>query len=222
MKNNKKLNICSSFIKLMIGFWFASLGIVFTINADLGLSPWDVLHQGLTNIIPITMGQANIVVGIVVVVLSMFLGVQIGIGTILNTIFVGVFIDLIEMTNIIPMAHNVFSGIVMIVIGMVSLSLGSCLYLSCELGCGPRDGLMTALTRITKRPVKVVRTTIEMGALILGWTLGGFVGIGTVITALLLGYIIQVCCKILKLNIATLKHKSIIESFKVVFSIVKA
>lgn len=222
MKNNKNLNICSTFVKLMIGFWFASLGIVFMINSDLGLSPWDVLHQGLTNLIPITMGQANIIVGIIVVISSMFLGVQIGIGTILNTIFVGVFIDLITMTNIIPIAHNIFVGVVMILIGMIFLSLGSCLYLSCELGCGPRDGLMTALTRITKMPVKVVRTTIEMGALILGWMLGGFVGVGTVITALLLGYIIQICCKILKLNIATLKHRSIIESFKVVFNSVKA
>lgn len=198
--------------KLMLGFFLAALGIVFMINANLGLSPWDVLHQGITNVIPITIGQANIVVGIIVVISSMFLGVKIGIGTILNTILVGVFIDLITITKVIPMVHNLFIGILMLVVGMIFLGLGTCIYLSCELGCGPRDGLMTALTRITKKPVKLVRTTIEICALVCGWLLGGYVGIGTIITAIVLGYIIQLWCKILKLDIAILNHRSILDN----------
>lgn len=198
--------------KLMGGFFLASLGIVFMINANLGLSPLDVLHKGITNVIPITMGQANIVVGVVVVIASVFLGVKIGIGTILNTIFIGVFIDLITMSKLIPVVHNLFIGIIMLIIGMLLLGLGTCIYLSCESGCGPRDGLMTALTKITKKPVKVVRGSIEIGALILGWILGGSVGLGTIITALGLGYFVQMWCKVLKINIADLKHKSIIET----------
>ena len=198
----------------MGGFFLAALGIVFMIKANLGLSPWDVLHQGITKVMPITMGQANIVVGIIVVISSVFLGVKIGIGTILNTIFIGIFIDLITMMNIISLVDNLFIGIVMLVIGMVFMGLGTCIYLSCELGCGPRDGLMTALTRITKKPVKVIRTTIEVCALICGWLLGGYVGIGTIITAIGLGYIIQMWCKILKLDIAVLNHRSIIEDIK--------
>lgn len=198
--------------KLMLGFFLAALGIVFMINANLGLSPWDVLHQGITNVIPITIGQANIVVGIIVVISSMFLGVKIGIGTILNTILVGVFIDLITITKVIPMVHNLFIGILMLVLGMIFLGLGTCIYLSCELGCGPRDGLMTALTRITKKSVKLVRTTIEICALVCGWLLGGYVGIGTIITAIVLGYIIQLWCKILKLDIAILNHRSILDN----------
>ena len=130
--------------KLMGGFFLAALGIVFMIKANFGLSPWDVLHQGITKVMPITMGQANIVVGIIVVISSVFLGVKIGIGTILNTIFIGIFIDLITMMNIISLVDNLFIGIVMLVIGMVFMGLGTCIYLSCELGCGPRDGLMTA------------------------------------------------------------------------------
>lgn len=198
--------------KLMLGFFLAALGIVFMINANLGLSPWDVLHQGITNVIPITIGQANIVVGIIVVISSMFLGVKIGIGTILNTILVGVFIDLITITKVIPMVHNLFIGILMLVLGMIFLGLGTCIYLSCELGCGPRDGLMTVLTRITKKSVKLVRTTIEICALVCGWLLGGYVGIGTIITAIVLGYIIQLWCKILKLDIAILNHRSILDN----------
>lgn len=200
--------------KLMGGFFLAALGIVFMINASLGLSPWDVLHQGITNVVPITMGQANIVVGIIVVALSVFLGVKIGIGTILNTIFIGIFIDLITMMNVIPVVDKLFIGIFMLIIGMIFMGIGTCIYLSCELGCGPRDGLMTALTRITKKPVKIVRTTIEICALICGWILGGYVGLGTIITAIGLGYIIQMWCKILKLDVAALNHRSIIEDIK--------
>ena len=200
--------------KLMGGFFLASLGIVFMINANLGLSPWDVLHKGITNVIPITMGQANIVVGVVVVIASVFLGVKIGIGTILNTIFIGVFIDLITMSKLIPVVHNLFIGIIMLIIGMLLLGLGTCIYLSCESGCGPRDGLMTALTKITKKPVKVVRGSIEIGALILGWILGGSVGLGTIIKELGLGYFVQMRCKVLKINIADLKHRSIVSVLK--------
>ena len=97
--------------KLMGGFFLAALGIVFMIKANLGLSPWDVLHQGITKVMPITMGQANIVVGIIVVISSVFLGVKIGIGTILNTIFIGIFIDLITMMNIISLVDNLFIGV---------------------------------------------------------------------------------------------------------------
>ena len=110
------------------------------------------------------------------------------------------------------MVHNLFIGILMLVVGMIFLGLGTCIYLSCELGCGPRDGLMTALTRITKKPVKLVRTTIEICALVCGWLLGGYVGIGTIITAIVLGYIIQLWCKILKLDIAILNHRSILDN----------
>ena len=206
------------FFKLMMGFFLAALGIVFMINANLGLSPWDVLHQGITNIIPITIGQANIIVGIIVVICSMLLGVKIGIGTILNTIFVGVFIDLIAISKIVPIVHNLFIGIFMLIVGMFFLALGTCIYLGCQLGCGPRDGLMTALTRITKKSVKVIRTTIEIFALICGWLLGGYVGIGTIITALVLGYFIQMWCKILNIDIPSLNHRSIVEDFKNIIS----
>ena len=85
-----------TFFKLIIGFIIASIGVVMTINSNLGLSPWDVLHQGLSKITPLSIGGACIVVGLTVVLFSMFLGVNLGIGTILNTILMGVFIDWIS------------------------------------------------------------------------------------------------------------------------------
>ena len=146
-----------TFFKLIIGFIIASIGVVMTINSNLGLSPWDVLHQGLSKITPLSIGGACIVVGLTVVLFSMFLGVNLGIGTILNTILMGVFIDWISYLNIIPLCSNFFTGTIMMILGMFLLGIGTYLYMSCGLGCGPRDGLMVALTKITKKPVKMIR-----------------------------------------------------------------
>lgn len=158
-----------TFFKLIIGFIIASIGVVMTINSNLGLSPWDVLHQGLSKITPLSIGGACIVVGLTVVLFSMFLGVNLGIGTILNTILMGVFIDWISYLNIIPLCSNFFTGTIMMILGMFLLGIGTYLYMSCGLGCGPRDGLMVALTKITKKPVKMIRAVIELSAMTAGY-----------------------------------------------------
>ena len=202
-----------TFFKLIIGFIIASIGVVMTINSNLGLSPWDVLHQGLSKITPLSIGGACIVVGLTVVLFSMFLGVNLVIGTILNTILMGVFIYWISYLNIIPLCSNFFTGTIMMILGMFLLGIGTYLYMSCGLGCGPRDGLMVALTKITKKPVKMIRAVIELSAMTAGYFLGGFVGIGTIITALGVGYCIQIIFTIFNFNANSIHHKSIKETF---------
>ena len=202
-----------TFFKLILGFIVASIGVVMTINSNLGLSPWDVLHQGLSKITPLSIGGACIVVGLIVVAFSMFLGVNLGIGTILNTILMGIFIDWITYFNFIPFCNNFFTGIIMMIIGMFLLALGTYLYMSCGLGCGPRDGLMVALTRITKKPVKIIRGIIELCAMTAGWFLGGYVGVGTIITALGVAYCVQIIFTLFKFDANSVHHKSIKETF---------
>ena len=101
----------------------------------------------------------------------------------------------------------------MIIIGMLLMSLGTYLYISCELGCGPRDGLMVVLTKITKKPVSTIRGIIEIGALIAGYLLGGHVGIGTFIIALGLGYCMKFVFKKFNLDVNLLNHKSIKDTY---------
>lgn len=197
-------------IKMTVGFLFCAIGVVMSINSNLGVSPWDVLHQGLTNITPLTMGQASIIVGIVVVIISSFLGIKVGIGTIANMLLIGYFIDIVMKLNFIPVSDNLFEGIVMMVVGMFLMAIASYLYISCELGCGPRDGLMVALVKITGRPVWIIRGSIEVTALVIGWFLGGFVGIGTLINALGIGYCVQIVYKLFKFDVSVLEHKDII------------
>lgn len=200
-------------IKMIVGFLFCAIGVVMSVNSKLGLSPWDVLHQGLTNITPLTMGQASIIVGLVIVIISTLLGSKVGVGTIGNMILIGYFIDLVMKLDFIPVSHNLFTGIIMMIAGMFFMAMAGYLYISCELGCGPRDGLMIALVRITKKPIWLIRGSIEVSALAVGWMLGGLVGIGTIISALGIGYCVEIVFKIFKFNASSIKHKDLKETF---------
>lgn len=137
--------------------------------------------------------------------------------TILNMLIVGKFIDMIIAMNIIPIASNIFMGVIMMIIGMLVMGLGCYLYIGCGLGCGPRDGVMVGLSKRLVKPIKYIRSSIEITVLILGYFLGGSVGIGTVITALFLGHSIQLIFKICSFDIGGVTHKSITESVKAAF-----
>lgn len=200
--------------KMTLGFLLCALGTVMALNSKLGLSPWDVFHQGLTHVTSLTMGQASIVVGIIIVLITRMLGLQVGLGTIANMIVIGCFIDLIIYTKVIPVCNNLFTGTIMMIGSLFASAMGSYLYISCEMGCGPRDGLMIALVKLTGKPVSIIRFCIEMGALIIGWTLGGFVGIGTVVTAIGIGYCVQIIFKVFNFDIKSLNHKNIKEGLK--------
>lgn len=204
-------NIVKRFIKLFVGLFICSMAIVLMINANLGLSPWDVLHQGLSNKLGITIGTANIIVGLIVVILDVMLGENVGWGTVINMLFVGIFIDIILFSNIIPVSNNLVFGIIMLIVGMILMSYGMILYMGAGLGSGPRDGMMTAFQKRSPLPLKAIRTTMEIGALIVGFLLGGTVGIGTVITAIGLGYCIQIVFKLVNFKSENIKHRFIID-----------
>lgn len=181
-------------IALLIGglFLFA-LGIVLTLRSGLGLGPWDVLHQGLSLHLPLTFGQAGILAGGLVLLLAVLLGERPGPGTIANMIMIGVFIDLILWAGWVP-DLNAEGGVVRLVLdvlGVLTVGVGSALYIKAGLGAGPRDGLMLAVSRLSGRRVGVARTAIELSVLVLGWLLGGTVGLGTAVFAFGIGPAVQ-------------------------------
>lgn len=207
-------NLLKIVLRLVVGFFLCAMGTVMAIKSNLGLSPWDVFHQGISNISVLTIGQVSIVAGVVIVIISCILGVKVGYATIANMVGIGLFIDFIMYLDFIPKCNNMFTGIIMIIGSMFVMSFGSYLYIGCGLGCGPRDGLMVVLMQITKKPVKLIRGIIEVSALIIGAMLGGFVGVGTIITAFGIGYIIQFTYKILNFNVSCVEHKNLEEGYK--------
>jgi len=197
----------------MIGYFLYAFGIVMTINAQQGLAPWGVFHQGLSLQLNITLGSAVNIMGAVIVILDLILGERIGWGTIGNVIFIGMFIDLLTINNLIPVFDNTIPSFLMIFIGMFTISLAAYFYLSAQLGAGPRDGLMIMLTKLANKPVGLIRSSIEVTVLTIGYFLGGSVGWGTLIMSLGLGFFIQTTFRMFKFDVKKVEHKYIHQDF---------
>ncbi len=200
--------------RLLLGFIVYGLAIVVMIHANIGLSPWDVLHQGISLKTGLTMGQISIGVGVIIIIIDAFMGEGIGFATLGNVFLIGTFLDVFEGLNIVPYANNLFTGIVMMLIGIILAAIATVLYLKPALGSGPRDGLMLAINKRSSKSVGTIRTIIELTALTVGWILGGSVGIGTIISGFGLGYAIQIAFKISRIDSKSLTHESVIESIK--------
>lgn len=174
-----------------------SLGITLMVQAQVGLGPWDVLHQGISLLTGMSIGIASIVVGLVIMLFWLPLGERPGIGTPLNILLVGFIIDgfmaIIPPLDQLPLPAALLlpSQVGFMLIGVILTGIGSALYIAGGLGTGPRDGVMMGLVRRTGLSIRLVRTLLELSALVLGWLLGGTVGIGTLAFAFGVGPVIQ-------------------------------
>ena len=188
--NNLK-EVLFIFPKLILGLFLCGLGIVTMLMSNIGLNPWGTLNAGFVNVTPISFGQWSQIIGLVIILFTMFLKVIPGIATILNIYLIGVFMDLILESGLMPSPGNIVFQIPMNLAGLLIFSFGVYMYLSCGLGAGPRDGLMIALMNLTGKSVTVIKTSIEVTVTVLGIMMGGPLGIGTVMVALLGGRILD-------------------------------
>ena len=178
---------------LVVGLFFFALGIVLQLQSDLGLSPWDVLNQGISDKTPLSFGTANIVVALIVLTVAWLLGARIGVGTVANAVLIGLFVDvLLELEAVDALAgHGLAARVALLAGGLAFVALGSGLYLGAALGAGPRDSLMVVGARRSGVRIGVVRGVLEVGAAAAGFALGGTVGIGTVVFAFGIGPLVE-------------------------------
>lgn len=179
-----------TFFYLMLGNWLYGTGEAILIKADIGQSPGTVLAQGIQNITGDTIGWTSFYISIGVMFLWIPLKNKVGIGTVLNIIFVSVAIDV--MMPFFPSPNSYAVSVVMVIIGILVIGLGSAFYIPSNLGPGPRDGLMTGLHYRTGIPIGRVRFVIEAVFLLAGWLLGGSVGLGTVLVTVLVGEVVAI------------------------------
>lgn len=188
-----------------LGLWFVALGIVFTIQAQLGVSPWDVLHIGLAKVTRLSIGVCNILVGIILLVFLIWMDrKQIKWGLIGNMILIGMFIDLIIYLELVPVVYQPLGQWIWLMLGLIIQAFGLSLYITADFGTGPRDSLMLALHVKSKRSIRMIRTIIEVSVLGLGWILGGPVSIGTLVLAFLNGPVLQYFLGVNRLLLNTL------------------
>ncbi|MDQ2649790.1 MAG: hypothetical protein M3Z03_09555 [Actinomycetota bacterium] len=171
-------------LRLLGGLVLFGLGIAFMVRADLGLAPWDVLHQGVTGHVDLTIGQVTILTGAVVLLLWVPLKERPGVGTLANVLVIGLVEDL--ALELIDPFDALAPRIGLLLLGVYLFGPGSGFYIGAGLGPGPRDGLMTGLAR-RGVSVRVARTVIELVVLAIGFALGGTLGVGTVLFAATIG-----------------------------------
>jgi uncharacterized membrane protein YczE len=175
--------------RLIGGLTLCAVGIAMMVRANLGLGPWDVLHQGLSVATGLSIGTATILVGFAVLLLWLPLRQRPGIGTVTNVVWIGLTLDV--MLSLTATPGSLMMRWLLLVAGPVVFGIGVAIYIGAGVGTGPRDGIMTGL-ELRGVPIALARTAIELTALGVGWALGGTVGLGTVYFALATGPVMHV------------------------------
>ena len=175
----------STFFFLCFGLSIFGLGEGLLIVSFTGASPWSVLAQGISLNVNLSIGTITLLISISVLILWIPLGQKPGMGTIFNALIIAIMIDL--CIKYVPTPSNYIHQLLLAVISVVMVGIGGGIYLVSNLGAGPRDGLMIGLQKLTNFPIAVVRATLEISVVSIGWYLGGTVGIGTLLFAFGIG-----------------------------------
>jgi uncharacterized membrane protein YczE len=204
-------------LRLILGLFLFALGIVLCMNAQVGYAPWEVFHAGIAQALGMKIGMVVIVSGFGFALIGIIFGEKIGIGTLLNVLLIGTFMDILIAVNILPVMEHFLLGLLMLVLGLFIIALGSYFYIGSGFGAGPRDNLMVVIRKRTNLPIGICRGMVELTAFIIGWRLGGMFGVGTILSATGIGYCIQTTFKILKFDPARIKHETFYDTYQFIF-----
>ena len=175
----------STFFFLCFGLSLFGLGEGLLIVSFTGASPWSVLAQGISLNVNLSIGTITLLISVAVLILWIPLGQKPGMGTIFNALIIAIMIDL--CIKYVPTPSNYIHQLILAVISVIMVGIGGGIYLVSNLGAGPRDGLMIGLQKLTNFPIAVVRATLEISVVSIGWYLGGTVGVGTLLFAFGIG-----------------------------------
>ena len=200
-------------IRLIFGLFLCALGSYMTIQANVGLAPWECFQTGIMYKTGIMYGNIVVGVGVTIIIIDFLLKEKIGFGTILNAMLIGKFVDLLNYIDLIPKLENFGLGVCLLFAGEVVLCIGSFFYIGASMGAGPRDSLMVAIgRRLNKVPIGVARGILEGSVLLLGWLMGAKVGIGTVIAVFGVSTIMEYTFRILRFDVKGVKHENLADT----------
>ena len=220
MKNNTAWDIAKNSITAALGLMLFGLGVHLTIQANIGVAPWDTLNMGLSKTFGILYGTASVIVSFTIIAIDILLRERIGIGTVLDAIVVGKTVDLLNWLDIVPdMEDNFPVSIGMMLIGLFIMGLGQVVYMRAGLCCGPRDSLMLAINRrLKKLPVGAVSVLMMIIVLLVGWMLGGPIGIGTIVCTFGIGIMMQFAFVITRFEPKDVEHTGFLECWNMLRS----
>ncbi|MBE6067537.1 MAG: membrane protein [Clostridium lundense] len=198
MNNTRKMNFkfLLRVIVFITGVFILALGAATVIRASLGVATWDVLHIGLANLTNLSIGRWVQIVGIIMVLMTSFFEKKVpAIGSVLNILLVGFFLNSILGLELIPSYTGIISKSTLLVLGIVFMGIGSGMYVASKVGAGPRDGMTLFIAKRFSISIRLSRTLLEITALTIGWLIGGPVALGTFISVFLIGPVMQTSLK---------------------------
>lgn len=214
--NKTPRSILINSLTAALGLFFFAFGVYLTIQANIGAAPWDAFNLGLSATFGIKYGTASIIVSLIIVGVDALLREQLGIGMLLDAVLVGKFVDLFNLIGIVKPCSSYLSGLAIMTVGMFIMGFSQYYYMKAALGCGPRDTLLVGLKRRTKRiPIGVISIAILGTVTLIAWLLGGPIGLGTVVCALLEGPVMQLDFRIVRFDPTAVEHQSLAGSARV-------
>lgn len=212
IKNKKKkFTVGIRLLRLMLGLSLYSLGIYLTLQANIGYGAWDVFNSGIVEITGLRMGQVSILVGAVIVIYVILQKEAFGLGTIINTFWIGFLLDILLLWQPIPLSQGWIDGLLLMILGLFVIAFASYFYIGAGMGTGPRDALMIIFAKKTGWTVGKMRIAIEFTVAFIGFLLGGKLGIGTLIVAQFTGVILDFVFKLLSFDAKAVVHQNISE-----------
>ena len=214
-----KRQVILEWVRIVLGLLVFSFGVHLTIFANIGLAPWDCLGMGISYHTPLNYGLAMTCMAVVILGVDLLLGEKIGFGTVIDALLTGNFVQMFNDLNPFPANTSLPLGIALMLTGFLFMALGMMIYMRCAQGCGPRDSLLLGLgKRMKKIPIGMVEILLWAVVLLVGWLLGGPVGIGTVISTLGAGAVMQLVYSAFRFEPRRIRQRSVREVSRLLLS----
>ena len=207
-----KSRIIAQWFQIALGLLVFSFGVHLTIFANIGLAPWDCLGMGIAAHTPFNYGVVMTCMSVVILLIDLALKERIGYGTIIDALLTGNFVQAFNDHSPLTPCANLWTGIAMMLVGFVFMAIGMWIYMRAEQCCGPRDALLVGLgKRLPQVPIGVVQIILWSAVTVIGWLLGGPVGIGTLLSAFGAGAVMQAVYQLLRFEPRDIVHRDVIE-----------
>lgn len=218
IRNNRKTGaIIFNMLLAAVSLFVNGFGVYLTIQAGIGAAPWDVLNIGVSKSLGILYGNASIMISLTILLIDILLKEPIGIAMFIDAVTVGKAVDFFNRIHAVPVCRSLYTGIPVMLCGLVILAYTQYTYMIASLGCGPRDTLLVGLAKRVKRvPIGLVSITLLSLATLIGWLLGGPVGVGTLICAFCTGPIMQWAFSTVHFDATHVKHQRLTDSLRVI------
>ena len=204
--------ILFQWVQIALGLLVFAFGVHLTIWANIGLAPWDCLGMGLSFHTPLNYGLSMTLIAVCVLGVDLLMRERIGCGTVIDALLTGNLVQMFNDLDPFPLNQKLGVGIAAMLLGFVFMALGMWLYMRCEQGCGPRDALLVGLgKRLPRIPIGFVEILLWGAVVLVGWLLGGPVGVGTLISVLGAGLVMQLVYSLIRFEPRSLRHRGVIE-----------